>query len=243
MSESTRFPKGLGGFEARHVMPLCVLLAACLLTLGAIVAKASGADSSSPSASLSLASEPVSSPTVRGIWRAEVGGGFRSDTESVSVGVGASSGFAGFGSHQAHDLALASCSYGHMLGGVVGGWEWYRGNFEWRVELFAGAQFSPENDWLVGLTPHLRYHFATGTRWIPFLDAGAGVTATEIGPPDLSNTFEFNLQGGGGVQYFLRDNVALTFEARYIHLSCAGISQPNDGVNTVLGMVGLTWYF
>ena len=95
----------------------------------------------------------------------------------------------------------------------------------------------------MGLTSHLRNNFATGTRWIPFVDGGAGVTATSIGPPDLSGTFEFNLQAGTGIQWLIRDNVALTLEARYIHLSCAGISNPNLGLNGVIGMFGVTFFF
>jgi opacity protein-like surface antigen len=130
-----------------------------------------------------------------------------------------------------------------MLGHVLGEGHWYRGNPEFRLELFTGAQFFPRSEWLVGLTPHLRYNFATGTRWIPFLDGGAGVTATGIGPPDLSGTFEFNLQAGGGVQWFLKENVALSLEARYVHWSCAGISKPNLGLNGVTGMLGIAFFF
>jgi lipid A 3-O-deacylase len=177
------------------------------------------------------------------LWEAGVGQGFRSSVRTASLEVGAASGFAAFGSIQAHDLALVGLSYGHMLGPVLGKDRWFRGNFEWRIELFGGAEFAPTTEWLIGLTPHLRYNFATGTRWIPFLDAGFGVTATGIGPPDLSNTFEFNSQGGIGVHWFLRDDLALTAEARYIHMSCAGISHPNLGLNGVIGMLGVTWFF
>jgi hypothetical protein len=133
-----------------------------------------------------------------------------------------------------------------MLGPVLGEGHWYRGNFEWRVEVFGGMQYHPNvntDGWLIGLTPHLRYNFATGTRWIPFLDAGAGVTATGIAHPDLGGTFEFNLQPAIGMQWFVRDNLALTGEVKYMHLSCAGIDKPNLGVNEVIGMIGLTWFF
>jgi len=41
----------------------------------------------------------------------------------------------------------------------------------------------------------------------------------------------------------MRDNLALTSEVRYMHLSCAGISHPNLGMNNVVGMVGITWFF
>jgi hypothetical protein len=147
------------------------------------------------------------------------------------------------GGRECHDLALAGISYGYMLGAVQGVDHWYRGNWEFRGELFSGGQFSPEPEWLVGLTPHLRYNFATGTRWIPFFDAGAGVSATSIGPPDLSHTFEFNLQAATGVRWFINDNLALGIEARYLHMSCAGINTPNLGLNNVNGMVGITWFF
>ena len=178
-----------------------------------------------------------------GIWDAGIGEGFRATAQSISVSAGATYGLAAFGSRQAHDLGLISLSYGHMLTPTLGEGHWYRGNVEFQIELFTGAQFSPEADWLVGLTPHLRYDFATGTRWIPFFDAGAGITATGIGAPDLGGIFEFNLQAGAGIQWFLKDNLGLTLEGRYVHWSCAGISHPNFGLNGVTGILGLTYYF
>jgi hypothetical protein len=185
----------------------------------------------------------TSEPKAEGIWQAGVGEGFRSDAQSFGVSAGATYGLEVFGSQEAHHLALVSFTYGHMLGHVVGEGHWYRGNPEIRVELFTGAQFSPSSEWFVGFTPHLRYNFATGTRWIPFGDLGAGVTATGIGPPDLSGTFDFNLQAGGGVHWFFKDNVALTLEAHYTHWSCAGIHQPNLGLNGVTGTLGVTFFF
>ena len=179
---------------------------------------------------------------LRNIWQNAVGEGFRSTTQSIALSSGATYGFAAFGGREAHHLALTGVTYGHMLGEVCGEC-WYRGNWELRLELFTGAQFSPTTEWLVGLTPHLRYNFATGARWVPFLDAGVGVTATGIGPPDLSGTFEFNLQPCVGVQYFIKDHVAITVEARYMHWSCARLSDPNLGLNGVTGMLGITRFF
>jgi len=178
-----------------------------------------------------------------GIWQGGVGERFRSTVETFSVEAGVALGMAAFGSSQAHDLALLSLSYGHMLGHVKGEGHWYRGNFEGRLELFGGGQYSPSSEWVIGLTPHLRYNFATGTRWIPFLDGGAGVTATGIGHPDLGGTFEFNLQATAGVHWFFRDNLVLTGDVRYMHMSCAGIDRPNQGVNNVVFMIGVTWFY
>src|SRR5262249_13168798 len=104
-------------------------------------------------------------PRYSTLWRGGgVGHGFRSDVQSFSLNAGATIGIAAFGTVEAHDLAMVSFTYGHMLGPVLGEDHWYRGNPEFRLELFTGAQFSPSTDWFVGLTPHIRYNLATGTR-------------------------------------------------------------------------------
>jgi lipid A 3-O-deacylase len=204
------------------------------------------AQPTSPETSTAPASDISLHPGPEGIWQNGMGQGFRSTTHTFSVEAGVGLGMAAFGSTQAHDLALTSLSYGHMWGPVLGKDHWYRGNFEWRMEVFGGMQYHPNvntDGWLIGLTPHLRYNFATGTSWIPFVDAGAGVTATGIAHPDLGGTFEFNEQVGLGAHWFVRDNLALTGEVNYMHMSCAGINKPNHGLNDVIGMIGLTWFF
>jgi hypothetical protein len=203
---------------------------------GPITLPAVPADSA-PGTELTL---PPSNPN---LWPNGVGNGFGAGVQSVSLGAGAGCGVKAFGGRDSHDLALSSLSCGYMWGPVRGEGHWYRGNWELRGEVISGAQFSPTAEWLVGLTPHLRYNFTTGTRWVPYFDAGAGVTATSIGPPDLSHTFEFNLQAAVGVRWFIRDNLALSIEARYLHMSCAGLSTPNLGLNNVNGMVGVSWFF
>ena len=177
------------------------------------------------------------------IWEDEARGGFHRGTQTLSLEAGATYGVTIFGGSQKHDLALASLSYGYMLSRVVAEDHWFRGNWEVRAELFGGSEFSPNDNWVAGFTPHLRYDFAIGTKWVPFVDGGAGVNGTGIGPPDLSHTFEFNLQFGGGVHRFLRPNLALTAEVKYFHMSCAGLSSPNLGLNGVTGMVGLSRFF
>jgi lipid A 3-O-deacylase len=187
--------------------------------------------------------EQTLQPPASNLWADGIGAGFQPGVQTLTFEAGGVYGLKILGSSQAHDLALASLSYGQMLGPVMGGDRWYRGNWELRAELFGGTQYSPSEDWIFGLTPHLRYDFATGSRWIPFVDGGAGVTATGIGRPDLSSTFEFNVQGGTGVHWFMRDNWAVTAEARYFHVSDAGTTRPNHGLNGVMGMIGLTWFF
>ena len=177
------------------------------------------------------------------MWVNGVGSGFRPSAQSLSLQLGASVGVLVLGGVQYHDLALASLSYGHMLGPVRFDDHWWRGNLELRGEVFGGEQFSPSQTWLVGFAPHLRYNFITGTRIVPYFDIGMGLAWTGIGVPDLGGTFEFNLQALGGAHWFIQDNLAITTDVRYLHISSGGIHNPNLGVNTILGTIGVSWFF
>ena len=148
-------------------------------------------------------------------------------------------GLKAMGSCRAHDLSTAALHVGRLLNSEGP----FLHHFELGAELWTGAQSHPDTAYLVGLTPIVRYRFFPDARWTPFIDAGAGLTGTDIGRPDLSTTFEFNLQAGGGLQWKWRDNTALLVQARYIHLSNASIESPNHGVNSVLFGVGVAWFF
>jgi len=177
------------------------------------------------------------------IWQTGIGEGFRPGTQAIGISAGASYGVLIFGGEEHHHIALTSLSYGTMVGDVKGVGTWYQGNWELRCELFGGAQFNSETDWLVGLAPHVRYNFATGTRWIPYVDVGGGVTLTEIRAPDLGGTFQFNLQASIGTNYFFQDNMAVSLEGRYLHLSSAHLTAPNNGVNTIGAFCGINIFF
>jgi len=182
-------------------------------------------------------------PESSAIWPDGIGGGFRKHAVYSGIALEAGFGNAAFGSTVPHDLALASVNATWVLSGVVCSNHWFRGNCEVTGELFGGAQYRPEYRYVVGLVPMFRYSFATGTRWIPFVNIGAGVTSTDIEGPDLNGNFEFCPQGGLGTHFLLRDNLALTVQCRALHLSNAGIREPNHGLNTQMFSAGITWFF
>lgn len=177
------------------------------------------------------------------VWRDGLESSLRKGAEEVGLALGAGIGMDTFGSTRAHDLVLGRLHYGRVLTDVIEGQGYLRGNLEGRVEFLGGGQYHPDSSYLIALTPVLRYNFVTGSRWMPFVDAGAGVSLTDIGRPDLSTTFEFNLQAGAGLNYFLRQNLALTLQYRYLHMSNAGIEKPNRGVDANVFSTGLTWFF
>ena len=175
------------------------------------------------------------------LWRDGVGSGFNSYTYLVGAMAGAGAGVQAFGSTKDHDIAMANVNAAWIFPEL---WphRWFGGNVELRGELFGGNQFSPDDRYLTGFTAMLRYDFMTHTRWVPFLDAAVGCTSTDIGRPDLGQNFEFNLQGGFGTYYFIRDDLALSVEWRWLHLSDAGSTTLNCGTNTQMIDLGITWF-
>ena len=75
----------------------------------------------------------------------------------------------------------------------------------------------------------------------PFVEGGEGILYTDIRKQMLGTRVQFTSQFGGGLEYQLRPDVSLTFAARFRHESNAGIHGGNPGVNTIYGLVGVTF--
>lgn len=176
------------------------------------------------------------------IWRDGIGSGFNADTWSLGIMAGAGVGTEVLGTKDHHSLALANVNAAWILPESARH-SIFACNLELRGELFAGGQFRPDSRYLGGFTAMARYDFATGRRWVPFVDVGAGFSGTDIGRPDLGCIFEFNIQLGGGIYYFFRPNTAVSLEYRWLHLSDASTTHYNNGVNTQMVLGGITWFF
>jgi lipid A 3-O-deacylase len=168
---------------------------------------------------------------------------FRKGAMNIGLTAGAGTGAAILGASERHDLALAYLHFGYVLTNLLAEERWYRGHLELAGETFGGFQYHPENRYVVGMMFGLRYNFIAPLPWVPFIDVGAGPSLTDIGEPDLSTTFQFNVQVGLGTHYFIQDTLALTLQLRGIHLSNAYIESPNQGSNTFLLLGGVSWFF
>lgn len=177
------------------------------------------------------------------IWAANPGEGFSRGTEELALNIGPGFGLRVFGGKKSHDWCLATIEYGRVTSGVQGAERWYRGNWEIIGEAFGAGQYHPDAAYAAGIAPLVRYDFALGQGWVLFLNAGAGLASTSIRNSELSTTFEFNVQGGLGLHYFVSDSVAITAQFRFMHISNASTHFPNVGVNTGSILAGVTWVF
>jgi opacity protein-like surface antigen len=118
------------------------------------------------------------------------------------------------------------------------------GNVELLLEPMAAHYDEPFSASAFGGSLVLKYNFLSFGRWMPFWDGGAGMLWTDLAPriPEQSTQFNFILQTGPGVSYFISGNWAITAGIRFHHISNAGIGERNIGLNAWLFNFGVSFF-
>jgi hypothetical protein len=119
---------------------------------------------------------------------------------------------------------------------------WYAGSLSFLLEGVYLQAVEPHRGRGGGADLILRHHFVAGGRIVPFLELGGGFLGIDFDIYKRSDGFNFALLAGAGVQIFLTPCVALTLEWRLHHISNAGIHRPNDGINTMHFLGGLSFF-
>lgn len=124
------------------------------------------------------------------------------------------------------------------------GSNWWQGNVEFLVQPVFARFTEPFAAEAAGGSFLLKYNFLSFGRWVPFWDAGAGMIWTNLAPriPEQSTQFEFILETGPGVHYFVTDRIIWTMGVRLHHISNANLGDRNTGINGILPYVGISFF-
>lgn len=123
------------------------------------------------------------------------------------------------------------------------GRNWWQGNVELMIEPVVARFTKPFSAEAVGGSFVLKYNFLSFGRWMPFWDVGAGMVWTNLAPriPEQSTQFEFVLETGPGLQYFVTDRMTWLMGVRLHHISNSNLGDRNTGINGVLPYIGLSF--
>ncbi len=116
-----------------------------------------------------------------------------------------------------------------------------KGRFEYAVDAVpAFVVFQPGNTvYGAGVNPlNLKWNFSSFGRVVPYLELSGGVLFTNHDTPAGTSQINFTPGAGFGA-HFLRGTWNWSAEVRYLHISNAGLTTPNPGINTVQIRVGL----
>lgn len=123
--------------------------------------------------------------------------------------------------------------YGWVLSGPHGPGI-LRGNFEFAADVVPVFYvFQPgRNAYGVVLDPFvLKWDFRQRRRVVPFFEFGGGALFTTQDVPESVSSINF-ASGGALGTYFLTGKYDWSAEFRYMHISDAGLTQFNPGINT-----------
>jgi len=84
----------------------------------------------------------------------------------------------------------------------------------------------------------LKWDFATRGRIVPFFELNGGTLFTDHDLPAGTNSVNFTSAAALGM-HVLGARYNLSLEARYMHISNAGLAAPNPGINTVQFRLGI----
>jgi lipid A 3-O-deacylase len=115
------------------------------------------------------------------------------------------------------------------------------GRFEYAIDAVpAYLIFRPTNTaYGAGLNPlNLKWNFATRGSVVPYLELSGGTLFTTHNVPAGTSSVNFTSAAAFGM-HFLKPKYAWTIEARYMHISNAGLERLNPGINTVEVRIGV----
>jgi hypothetical protein len=123
-----------------------------------------------------------------------------------------------------------------------------RGNFEWSADLiplYYIWQPAPAlNAYSSAFNPlNLKWNFTSSARIVPYLEMGGGVLFSNHAVPLDTSHVNFLTHATLGFQFFNNERRAFTAGVRYEHISNAGLTVPNPGINTVQFTLGMNWFW
>jgi opacity protein-like surface antigen len=141
------------------------------------------------------------------------------------------------------NYTMTGVQLGWMPGGVHGS-GLLRGSFEVAGEGFGSAIFEGPGSYVAGVTTWVRYNFVPPRwRFVPYVQGGAGVVSTDIDRGIVGQPFNFNLDLGVGVRYFIAPRWSVNLEYRYQHISNANLGKSNIGINSQGPILGMSYFF
>lgn len=122
---------------------------------------------------------------------------------------------------------------------------WYRGQVTLGGEVQFNQYVDPLTTYLTAVTPTVKYTFLASDRLRPYVEAGAGLVWTDLGDriPEKGSQFNFNLQVGAGLSYFVEPTTSINISYRYQHISNAGTAEPNLGIDAGVVLLGISKFF
>ncbi len=119
-----------------------------------------------------------------------------------------------------------------------------RGRFEYAVDVVPAFLISQPTGTAYGFEVNpvvLKWNFQERRNIVPYVEASSGPLFTNHDVPAGISKVNFASSGAVGL-YFLRPRYGLSMEVRFMHISDAGLTSPNPGINTLQARLGFSFF-
>jgi len=130
--------------------------------------------------------------------------------------------------------------YTHLVVADVGS-GWYEGFHSLFLELPLSVVVSPDLSSMVGINVLAAYTFTAVESWQPYLFGGGGPVYSFADIPGMGAELNGNYQLGIGFKRRLDSEHQLLAELRYHHISNGGSEEPNDPLNSLKVLLGISF--
>ena len=124
-------------------------------------------------------------------------------------------------------------------------WEipWYPGSFQAYIEPAVAYITTPTHSYMLGVNLMLRHTLLVWRRFSPYIEGGAGLMNTNLRNQVLGDSIQFMPQAGGGLRVNVFEGLSVDIGYRFHHISDAGLTERNRGINSHLPYIGFTHFF
>jgi hypothetical protein len=119
----------------------------------------------------------------------------------------------------------------------------HRGTLSFVLEPKINAVINPDTDVEIGISLGLKYRYPFSNKLSGYVLGTVGPHYISVETVDQADGFIFFNTIGAGVSFTLKKNSALSLEYRFRHISNAGISDPNNGIDSHMIGIGYTLFF
>ena len=119
----------------------------------------------------------------------------------------------------------------------------HRGTLSFFLEPQFNYVLKPAGDFEFGLGIGFQYAYPVTERISPYILVVTGPHDISVDSITQANGFNFSSAIGAGIYLSLTKNVALNLGYRHRHVSNADIKKPNEGIDSEIGLLGLSYFF
>jgi lipid A 3-O-deacylase len=116
-----------------------------------------------------------------------------------------------------------------------------------RLSFFLEPQFNyvlkPAGEIELGLGIGFQYSYPVSARISPYILVVTGPQLISVDSITQANGLNFSSAVGVGIYFSLTKNIALNLGYRHRHVSNAELNKPNEGIDSEIGILGLSYFF